>query len=91
MPNHVHFLAHFEEHQMLEKALHSLKSFTSNEIKKLHPEMGSVWQEEFFDRYMRSEAHYWHEVNYVENNPVAAKLCEKREDFCWSSAFESKD
>ncbi len=91
MSNHVHFLARFDEHQTLEKALHSLKSYTSNELKKLHPEMGAIWQGEFFDRYIRSEAHYWHEVNYIENNPVLAKRCQRKEDFRWSSAFDRKD
>ena len=91
MPNHVHFLAYFDEHQTLSKALHSLKSFTANEIKKLHPETGTVWQAEYFDRFMRSEKHYWHELNYIEANPVAAKLCEKKEDFRWSSARFTQD
>jgi REP element-mobilizing transposase RayT len=90
MPNHVHFLARFEEHQSLPHALHSLKSYTAHELKKLHPEMAVIWQIEYFDRYIRNEDHYWNAVNYIRKKPVAAKLCDSQEEFKWSSAFEEK-
>ena len=90
MPNHLHFLARFEPHQMLEKGLHSLKSYTGHELKKLHPEMESIWQIEYFDRYIRNEDHYWNAVNYIHDNPVVAKLCKEPKEFRWSSAFEEK-
>ena len=86
MPNHVHFLARFGEGQLLSKAMHSLKSFTSNEIGKLYPELRPVWQTESFDRYIRSEEHYWHAVRYIHENPVKAGLSETAEAFPWSSA-----
>jgi REP element-mobilizing transposase RayT len=87
MPNHVHFLARFSEGQLLSKALHSLKSFTAHEIKKLRPEMSTIWQHESFDRYIRNEDHYWNEVRYLHSNPVTARLCLTAEEFRWSSAF----
>ncbi len=87
MPNHAHFLARFEPGQTLEKALHSLKSYTAHELKKLHPEMQGIWQIEYFDRYIRNENHYWNAVNYIHGNPVEAGLCKRPEDFPWSSAF----
>jgi putative transposase len=71
----------------LSNALRSLKSFTAHEIKKLHPEMASIWQHESFDRYVRNENHYWNEIRYLRRNPVVAKLCENEEDFRWSSAY----
>ena len=39
MPNHVHFLARFEEGNCLPVAIQSLKSYTGHQLKKLHPEM----------------------------------------------------
>lgn len=62
MPNHVHLLAHFGEGKSISKAMHSLKSFTSNEIAKLHPELKPIWQAESFDRYIRSEEHFEYAV-----------------------------
>ena len=87
MPNHVHLLVRFEEGQSLSKALHSLKSYTGHELKKLHPEMSHIWQDESFDRYMRNEEHYWKTYQYIHQNPVKAKICQVPEDFQWSSAF----
>ena len=86
MPNHVHFLARFDEGKSLAKALHSLKSYTGHELKKLHPEMETIWQSESFDRYIRNEDHYLGRIQYIHDNPVVARLCERPEDFPWSSA-----
>ncbi|HLP00279.1 MAG TPA: transposase [Fimbriimonas sp.] len=87
MPNHVHLLAHFSEGQSLSKAMHSLKSFTTHEIQKLHREMSLVWQIEVFDRYIRNEAHFLRKVDYIHQNPVVAKLCRTPEEYRWSSAY----
>jgi putative transposase len=87
MPNHVHFLARFEEGKLMSKALHSLKSYTAHELKKLHPEMESIWQAESFDRYIRNEEHFLRTVRYIHENPVNAKLCPRAKEFQWSSAF----
>jgi putative transposase len=86
MPNHVHFLARFEVGQSLSKALHSLKSFTAHEIRKLHPSVESVWQKESFDRFIRNDDHYHRTVAYIHSNPVSAKLCLEAESFRYSSA-----
>ena len=88
MPNHVHMLARFNEGQSMPDGLHSLKSYTANEIKKIHPELGLVWQPGYFDRYMRSEEHFWKTVDYIHQNPVKAKLCGHAAEFIWSSAFQ---
>lgn len=90
MPNHVHFLAYFEEGKSLIKALHSLKSFTAHEIAKLHPALIPVWQQETIDRYIRNEGHYLDKVEYIHLNPVMAGLCSSPDDFRWSSGFIEK-
>ena len=90
MPNHVHALARFNEGQLLWKAMHSLKSFTSNELGKLHPEVRPIWEEESFDRFIRSEEHYWNVVRYIHQNPVKTKICGHAEEFPWSSASSDK-
>ncbi|MBS1727712.1 MAG: transposase [Armatimonadetes bacterium] len=86
MPNHVHFLAYIDEGQSLSKALHSLKSFTGHELKRLHPEHETVWQSESFDRYIRTEDHFLSRIQYIHENPVMARLCDRAEDYPWSSA-----
>lgn len=90
MPNHVHLLARFNEGQSWLKAMHSLKSFTAHEIKKIHPELATVWQHESFDRYIRNADHFSQVINYIHENPVVAGLCDSAEEFCWSSAYRGR-
>ena len=87
MPNHIHFLMRPSEDQKLEKIMHSIKSFTAQKANKLLDRNGQFWQEEYFDRYIRSFEHYEKTIEYIELNPVKAKLCEKRNDWIFSSAY----
>jgi len=89
MPNHVHLMARFEQGQSVSKAMHSLKSFTANEINKVRSSSGPVWQAESFDRFIRGEEHFNWTLRYIHENPVVAKLCQSPELFPWSSASGS--
>lgn len=91
MPNHVHFLARFDESKSLPKAIHSLKSYTANEVNKVSGRKGKLWQDEYFDRYMRNGEHMLKTIHYIQDNPVAAKLCKQPWEFPWSSAFSIED
>jgi hypothetical protein len=42
---------------------------------------------DYFDRYIRNARHYKKTVEYIENNPVKAKLCSKPEEYRFSSAW----
>ena len=86
MPNHVHVLLTPGAGWELGQILHSWKSFTSNKCNELLGRCGEFWQKENFDRYVRDERHFYNAVAYIENNPVKAGLCEKPEDWKWSSA-----
>jgi putative transposase len=87
MPNHVHFLARFDEGKSLPTALHALKSYTAHELNKIHPEMMSIWHVESYDRFIRDEEHFWNTVSYIHRNPIIARLCKKPSEYRWSSAF----
>lgn len=87
MPNHVHALLTPLAGWELGQILHFWKSFTANECNKLLGRHGKFWQKESFDRYVRDERHYHNAVAYIERNPVKAGLCEKPEDWRWSSAY----
>jgi REP element-mobilizing transposase RayT len=47
---------------------------------------GTFWQGDYFDTYMRDEAHYRQTVRYIENNPTKARLVRAPEEWRWSSA-----
>ncbi len=86
MPNHVHVLLTPNNGFTLAGILHSWKSFTSKEANKILQRAGTFWQAESFDRYIRDETHFKRAWEYIEQNPVKAGLCEKAEDWPWSSA-----
>ena len=86
MPNHVHALFTPENGFMLSAMLHSWKSFTAKEANRILGRRGQFWQKEYFDRYIRSEEHYWTAIDYIEMNPVNAGLCACKEDWPFSSA-----
>ena len=86
MPNHGHLLATQLPGKHLPDILHSIKSYTANAANKLLARKGSFWQHESFDRYIRNYKHYAAVVDYIEMNPVKARLCSKREEWPWSSA-----
>ena len=90
MPNHVHSLFTPREVDM-SQIVHSWKSFTAHECNKALGRTGRFWAREPFDRYIRSERHFRNALTYIENNPVKSGLCEKAEDWRWSSARRRVD
>ncbi len=76
----------------LPKITHALKSYTSNRANEIIGRGGAFWQEESFDHWIRNEQETMRVIQYIENNPVKAKLVNSPEKWRWSSAaFERGD
>jgi REP element-mobilizing transposase RayT len=85
MANHVHVL--LTPLWPLAKVTQGLKGFTAHEINRLQNEVGrTFWVDESYDHWARDEEELLRIIVYIENNPVKAGLCEKPEDWQWSSA-----
>jgi REP element-mobilizing transposase RayT len=88
MPNHVHAVLRPTPSFTVSSILHSWKSYTAKEANRLLGRAGSeFWQRESFDRWCRDDAELRHWCGYTEGNPVAGRLCDRPEDWKWSSAF----
>lgn len=87
MPNHVHTLFTPSTEFTMSQIVHSWKSFTAHQCNKLLRRSGPFWAREPFDRYIRNPRHFRNAVTYIENNPVKAGLCQRPEDWRWSSAW----
>lgn len=85
MPNHVHVLFETFAGHPIGKVIHSWKTFTAREINKRLSQSGQLWQDDFFDTFMRNDEHQAAEVNYIERNPVNANLVKHAADWPWSS------
>jgi len=76
MPNHVHALMTPYEEFELEEVLHSLKSYTSNQINKRLNRSGTVWMEETYDHIVRDAEDLLRIQTYIRANPMKAGLKE---------------
>jgi REP element-mobilizing transposase RayT len=86
MPNHVHLLCTPSAGFALGEVMHSVKSFSASEANKMLARSGRFWQKEYFDRYIRNARQFAMTVTYIEMSPVKANLCEKPDDWPFSSA-----
>jgi REP element-mobilizing transposase RayT len=86
MPNHVHALLAQAEGFPLDGVVHSWKSFTAHEINKMCVRNGQFWATDYFDRFIRDETHFYRTIDYIEQNPVKARLAAKAADWRFSSA-----
>jgi REP element-mobilizing transposase RayT len=91
MPNHVHVVVTPNNGWELSAILHSWKSFTAHQANKMLNRQGPFWERESFDHLIRTFEHFEAFIHYVENNPVAARLCQAPEDWVWNSAHLRKN
>lgn len=71
-----------------ELIMHSLKRFTARECNELQGKQGTFWQDESYDHCVRDEDELWRIIEYVELNPVKAKLASDMETWEFSSAHD---
>ena len=87
MPNHVHLLV--TPHVSARRWLGPLKGFTAHEANRLLDRRREpFWQDESYDRVVRSEEEFRRIGAYIENNPVRAGLAPTPDSFPWSSAYK---
>jgi len=84
MPNHVHVLCKLGE--AVAEIVRLWKGASAARINRVVGREGPLWLREYFDRYVRDMDHFHECRAYIRNNPVKAKLCEKPEDWPFSSA-----
>ncbi|MBL8550005.1 MAG: transposase [Hyphomonadaceae bacterium] len=86
MPNHVHVLMTTSEDHELGAIVRSWKAYSARQINEACERQGRLWAADYFDRYMRDDPHFWTSKAYIENNPVAAGLCSRADEWRFSSA-----
>ena len=88
MPNHVHTMFWPMPNHLVSEILKSWKQFTSLRAKRiLASREGQFWQPESYDHWIRNDEARSRIAQYIRNNPVAAGLCARPEDWRWSSAW----
>src|SRR5256884_4837081 len=82
MPEHVHILLSEPQQGTLADALKSLKQGVS---RRLIGEAEHFWQKRYYDFNIRNHAQFVEKLRYIHRNPVKRGLCERAEDWEWSS------
>src|SRR6202140_5593721 len=82
MPEHVHLLMSEPERETLADALKSLKQGVS---RRLIGNAEHFWQKRYYDFNIRDYPQFVEKLRYIHRNPVKAGLCERPEDWEWSS------
>jgi REP element-mobilizing transposase RayT len=88
MPDHVHLfftpLKDWEGRPFgLAEIMHGIKGASAHSINKLLKRRGKVWEEESFDRIMRSDENIFQKVEYICQNPMRKALIREREEYPW--------
>ena len=86
MPNHVHAVFEQIAGWQLGGVIKSWKGVSTRLINQRTGSTGQFWAPDFYDRYMRNEAHLMQTIHYVDNNPVHARLVTAAQDWQFSSA-----
>jgi hypothetical protein len=86
MPNHVHVLLTPLPAITLAEILKDVKGFTSHAIGTALGAKGQIWEEDYYDRFIRDDKHFERVAAYIEWNPAKAKLCADPSLWPFSSA-----
>ncbi|MBW4507317.1 MAG: transposase [Scytonematopsis contorta HA4267-MV1] len=88
MPDHVHILIQpwlksktKNEYWSLSSIMHSIKSYSSNNIPSVMKHIGTVWQDERHDHIIRNEQEFYIYWEYIRQNPVKAGLSNNPEEY----------
>jgi hypothetical protein len=66
-------------------AIREIKSISAGRILHSRSDVGAIWQPKYFDNIIRRVRDFWEKLEYIHNNPVAAKLVTSPIQWRWSS------
>jgi REP element-mobilizing transposase RayT len=86
MENHVHILIQpllksEKEFWSLSSIMKSIKGYSAKQITKVMKHIGTVWQDERYDRIVRNDYEFQEYWKYISENPVKAGLALTPEDY----------
>jgi REP element-mobilizing transposase RayT len=87
MPNHVHLLftaleSDQAESYSLAEIMKGIKGTSARNINKLLGRRGQLWQDESFDRIMRS-GEFQNKLEYIVTNPISAGISSRAGEYRW--------
>ena len=89
MPDHVHMVfvplinVERQETRSLAEIMDALKGASAHMINRRLGRKGKVWQEESFDRVLRSSESLDEKIAYIVNNPVRKGIVHTPKEYRW--------
>jgi putative transposase len=88
MPDHVHLFARPAlDSVALAEWVRRWKGAGAREICRELQISAPLWQQDYFDRYLRNGESYSEKWNYVANNPVRRNLVSRAEEWPWQGTI----
>lgn len=85
MNNHMHLLIRFKETKDLSSYMHKINTSYAIYYNKRHNRQGYVHKGRFYSQIIKNEKHLRNAIIYIHNNPVKAKICNKANEYEFSS------
>jgi REP element-mobilizing transposase RayT len=86
MTDHMHLLLVPRGSQTISSVMLDIKRYSAKAINERLGRRGPIWQQSFYDRMIRGDAHLSSTIAYIEGNAVAARLVKEPEEYRFSSA-----
>ena len=88
MPDHIHVVLTVLEPHELPGVVHSIKSYTANQINRASGRTGGLWQHGYYDHALRNDLAVVRHLRYVLENPVRPGLAERVGEHQFTRVFE---
>ena len=85
MPDHWHALIGPAFPLTISRVVQDIKWFSARSLNRQRHVTGTVWQHQFWDRFVRHEKEFQQRLQYMHLNPVRKGLVHRPEDRRWSS------
>ena len=91
MPDHLHVVLTVLKPYELHQVMHSLKSYTANEINRMLGRSGDVWARGYHEHTLRDEADMRQRLWYAFENPVRAGICQAVECHRFTRIYQGRE
>jgi REP element-mobilizing transposase RayT len=85
MPDHWHALIWTAFPLTILRAVQDVKWSSASPLNPARGSRGTVWQHQYWDRFVRNQKEFGQRLDYMHLNPVRKVLARRPEDWRWSS------
>jgi REP element-mobilizing transposase RayT len=85
MPDHWHALIWTTFPLTISRAVQDIKWTTARAINRARVARGTVWQHQFWDRFVRHQKEFGQRLDYMHLHPVRKGLASRPQDWRWST------